>query len=65
LSAVRWCSPFLNRVDSPVKKSPLFIALIALLPLVFVSPARALDCDLLQSSRLKPYEEARQGFEKG
>ena len=48
-----------------MKKSPLFIALIALLPLVFVSPARALDCVLLQSSRLKPYEEARQGFEKG
>ncbi|MFH1020488.1 MAG: hypothetical protein V1782_07750, partial [Pseudomonadota bacterium] len=41
------------------------IPLIALLLLALVPPAWALDCVLLQSSPLKPYEEARQGFEKG
>lgn len=45
-----------------MKKS---LALIFLLLLAFVPPAWALDCVLLQSSALKPYEEARQGFEKG
>ena len=40
------------------------ISLIALLLLAVSAPAWALDCVLLQSSALKPYEEARQGFEK-
>jgi putative ABC transport system substrate-binding protein len=53
---------FSDGIDSPVKKS---ILLIVLLLLVFAPPAWALDCVLLQSSPLKPYEEARQGFEKG
>lgn len=42
-----------------------YILLIAMLLLAFAVPAWALDCVLLQSSPLKPYEEARQGFEKG
>ena len=53
--------PFLNGVGSPVKKC---FPLIFLLLLVMSAPAWALDCVLLQSSPLKPYEEARQGFEK-
>ena len=40
------------------------ILLMALLFLAGSAPAWALDCVLLQSSALKPYEEARQGFEK-
>jgi len=38
---------------------------MALLFLALSVPAWALDCVLLQSSPLKPFEEARQGFEKG
>ncbi|MFA7384302.1 MAG: ABC transporter substrate binding protein [Desulfurivibrionaceae bacterium] len=38
---------------------------MALLFLALAVPAWALDCVLLQSSSLKPYEEARHGFEKG
>lgn len=49
-------------VVSPVKRC---VFLITLLLLAFVPSAWALDCVLLQSSPLKPYEEARQGFEKG
>ncbi len=52
---------FSERVDSPVKKC---LPLILLLLLAVSAPAWALDCVLLQSSPLKPYEEARQGFEK-
>lgn len=52
---------FSERVDSPVKKC---LPLILLLLLAMSAPAWALDCVLLQSSPLKPYEEARQGFEK-
>jgi len=52
--------PF-QRVDPPVKKGILFLALLLL---AVSAPAWALDCVLLQSSPLKPYEEARQGFEK-
>lgn len=37
---------------------------MALLLLAWSAPAWALDCVLLQSSALRPYEEARQGFEK-
>jgi putative ABC transport system substrate-binding protein len=37
---------------------------MALLFLALSVPAWALDCVLLQSSPLKPYEEARQGFER-
>lgn len=37
---------------------------MVLLLLAGSAPAWALDCVLLQSSALKPYEEARQGFEK-
>ncbi len=55
-----WFSPC-QRVGLPVKKC---IFLIALLLLAVSAPAWALDCILLQSSPLKPYEEARQGFEK-
>ena len=61
LSAVGCYSSFLNGIDSPVKKC---IPIIALLLLAVSAPAWALDCVLLQSSPLKPYEEARQGFEK-
>lgn len=61
LSAVGCCSPFLNGIDSSVKKC---IPSIVLLLLAVSAPAWALDCVLLQSSPLKPYEEARQGFEK-
>jgi putative ABC transport system substrate-binding protein len=52
---------FSERVDSSVKKC---LPLILLLLLAMSAPAWALDCVLLQSSPLKPYEEARQGFEK-
>mgnify|MGYP001474780965 CR=1 FL=1 len=52
---------FSGWVDSPVKK---YLPLIFLLLLAFAHSAWALDCVLLQSSPLKPYEEARQGFEK-
>ena len=41
------------------------LLLIAPLLLAFASTAWALDCVLLQSSPLKPYEEARLGFERG
>jgi putative ABC transport system substrate-binding protein len=51
----------LQRVDPPVKKGILFLALLLL---AVSAPAWALDCVLLQSSPLKPYEEARQGFEQ-
>jgi putative ABC transport system substrate-binding protein len=54
--------PFLYGFDESVKKSLPFIALLLLAVAV---PAWALDCVLLQASPLKPYEEARQGFEKG
>ncbi|MHB1014427.1 MAG: ABC transporter substrate-binding protein [Desulfurivibrionaceae bacterium] len=40
------------------------LPLIALLLLAFAPTAWALDCVLLQSSPLKPYEEARLGFER-
>ena len=45
----------------PLKKC---LPLIFLLLLVMSAPAWGLDCVLLQSSPLRPYEEARQGFEK-
>ena len=61
LSAVRCCSLLFNRIDSPVKKCVPFMVLLLL---AFAPPAWALDCVLLQSSPLKPYEEARQGFER-
>ncbi|OGQ87201.1 MAG: hypothetical protein A2512_09435 [Deltaproteobacteria bacterium RIFOXYD12_FULL_56_24] len=51
-----------QRVYPPVKKCT---PLLALLFLALSVPAWALDCVLLQSSPLKPYEEARQGFENG
>jgi len=57
---VVWCLPS-QRVDPPMKKG---IFSLALLFLAVSAPAWALDCVLLQSSPLKPYEEARQGFEK-
>lgn len=54
-------SPFLYGFDASVKKC---VPLITVLLVAFAVPAWALDCVLLQSSPLKPYEEARQGFEK-
>ena len=55
-------SPFLYGFDESVKKCVPFIVMLLL---AFAVPAWALDCVLLQASPLKPYEEARQGFEKG
>lgn len=44
--------------------APLLL-LLPLLALLLAATAQGEECVLLQSSGLKPYEEARQGFEKG